>query len=216
MSAPVTMPTGIGVIDTMLGIPSTDKSGSYNWLRPLLRDRESLESFEFPVQYRDRPDVPGGGTVDDMIEFTVEQMDKYGIARALLDVDLKKSPGARAIERYPERFFGSFGVDPNDGAPALRELQQAVEELGVKAASVNPCFVHPRVPINDKRMYPVYAKCCELDIPVLCTTGKQPNRIPSPGRPRTEACSGVFRLRYDPLAGARRSRCRGSCVKSST
>ena len=105
----MSMPSDIGVIDTMLGIPSTDKSGSYNWLRPLLRDRESLEAFEFPVQYqyRDRPDVPGGGTVDDMIDFTVEQMDKYGIARALLDVDLKESPGARAIERYPDRFFGS-------------------------------------------------------------------------------------------------------------
>ena len=68
------MPTDIGVIDTLLGIPSQDKARSYNWLRPLLRDRESLEAFEFPVQYqyRDRPDVPSGGTVDDMINFTVE------------------------------------------------------------------------------------------------------------------------------------------------
>ncbi len=174
------MPTDIGIIDTLLGIPSSDKAGSYNWLRPLLRDRESLEAFEFPVQYqyRDRPDVPSGGTVDDMINFTVEQMDKHGIAKALVDVDLKDGPGARAVTRHPNRFFGAFGVDPNEGVPALRKLQQAVDELGVKTASVTPCFVHPQVPINDKRMYPVYAKCCELDIPVLCTTGVPGPRVP--------------------------------------
>ncbi len=43
----MSMPSDIGVVDTMLGIPSADKSGSCNWLRPLLRDRESLEAFEF-------------------------------------------------------------------------------------------------------------------------------------------------------------------------
>ncbi len=174
------MPTDIGVIDTLLGIPSQDKARSYNWLRPLLRDRESLEAFEFPVQYqyRDRPDVPSGGTVDDMINFTVEQMDKHGIAKALVDVDLEDGPGARAVTRYPNRFFGAFGVDPNAGVPGLRKLQQAVDQLGVKTASVTPCFVHPQVPINDKRMYPVYAKCCELDIPVLCTTGVPGPRVP--------------------------------------
>ena len=48
----------------------------------------------------------------------------------------------------------------------------------MKAASVTPAFVHPQCPINDKRMYPVYAKCVELDIPVLCTTGVPGPRVP--------------------------------------
>ena len=34
------------------------------------------------------------------------------------------------------------------------------------------------MPINDKRMYPVYAKCCELDIPVLCCVGVPGPRVP--------------------------------------
>ena len=176
-----TMPTDIGIVDTLLGIPSAEKGGAYDWLRPLLRDAESLDAFDFPVQYQYHalPDVPKDGTVDDMIDFAVEQMDKHHIWRALLDVRLDAdNPGRRAMERYPDRFFGGFGIDPNRGVPALRELQHAVEDLGVKAASVTPAFVHPQCPINDKRMYPVYAKCVELDIPVLCTTGVPGPRVP--------------------------------------
>ena len=176
-----TMPTDIAIVDTLLGIPSVDKTGAYDWLRPLLRDAESLDAFDFPVQYQYHalPDVPKDGTLDDMIDFTVEQMDKHRIWKALLGVGLDADdPGRRAMERYPERFFGSFSVDPNLGVPALRELQHAVEDLGVKAASVTPAFVAPQCPINDKRMYPVYAKCCELDIPILCTTGVPGPRVP--------------------------------------
>lgn len=71
-----TMPTDIAIVDTLLGIPSVDKTGAYDWLRPLLRDAESLDAFDFPVQYQYHalPDVPKDGTVDDMIDFTVEQM----------------------------------------------------------------------------------------------------------------------------------------------
>ena len=121
-----TMPTDIGIIDTLLGIPSVDKTGAYDWLRPLLRDAESLDAFDFPVQYQYHalPDVPKDGTVDDMIDFTVEQMDRHNIRKALLNVSLDAdNPGRRAMERYPDRFFGSISVDPNRGVPALRELQ---------------------------------------------------------------------------------------------
>jgi predicted TIM-barrel fold metal-dependent hydrolase len=175
-----TMPTDIGIVDTLLGIPSTDKAGAYDWLRPLLRDRESLEAFGSPVQYQyhDRPATPDEGTVDDMIDYTIDQMDQNNIWKALIDVRLDEGPGRRALERYPDRFFGAFAVDPNRGVPALRDLQHAVEDLGVKAAAVMPAFVVPQCPINDKRMYPVYAKCCELDIPVLSTTGVPGPRVP--------------------------------------
>ena len=34
-----TMPTDIGIVDTLLGIPSAEKGGAYDWLRPLLARR---------------------------------------------------------------------------------------------------------------------------------------------------------------------------------
>ena len=79
------MPSGIPIIDLMLGIPSADPKPSYGFMRPLFRDRESLESFDFPVEYIFK-DVPKTGRRDDYIKYTLEEMDKYGIERGLIGV----------------------------------------------------------------------------------------------------------------------------------
>ena len=47
---------------------------------------------------------------------------------------------------------------------AIRELEHAVRELGLKGLNLQ-CFEH-KLCINDPKMYPLYAKCIELDIPV--------------------------------------------------
>jgi predicted TIM-barrel fold metal-dependent hydrolase len=39
-------------------------------------------------------------------------------------------------------------------------------------------MVQPPVPIDDRRMYPVYAKCVELDIAVFITVGVPGPRVP--------------------------------------
>lgn len=62
------------------------------------------------------------------------------------------------------RFIGFAGVDPNKGMTAVRELDHAVRVLGLRGLNLQ-CFEH-KVAINDRRMYPLYAKCIELDIPV--------------------------------------------------
>ena len=40
------MPTDIGVIDLMLAIPGDDNSQFYEWIKPMLMDRESHEMFK--------------------------------------------------------------------------------------------------------------------------------------------------------------------------
>ncbi|WP_342723798.1 amidohydrolase family protein [Bradyrhizobium sp. B097] len=62
------------------------------------------------------------------------------------------------------RYIGFAGVDPHKGMQAVRELERAVKELGLRGLNLQ-CFEH-KLPINDKLMYPLYAKCVELDIPV--------------------------------------------------
>lgn len=174
------LPKGIGVVDTLLGIPSPGRKEAYSSFRPLLRDHESLEVFDFPAQYqyRNRPDLPKSGTVDEMIEYTLTEMDTHGVWRALVDVTGEESAGRRALELHPDRFDGTYGVDPNEGVAGIRKLERAVDELGVKAASATPAFVYPQVPINDKKLYPVYSKCVELDIPIVVTTGVPGPRVP--------------------------------------
>lgn len=62
------------------------------------------------------------------------------------------------------RFIGFAGVDPHKGMAAIRELERAVRELGLRGLNIQ-CFEH-KLAINDKLLYPLYAKCIELDIPV--------------------------------------------------
>jgi predicted TIM-barrel fold metal-dependent hydrolase len=63
-----------------------------------------------------------------------------------------------------DRFIGFAGVDPHKGMAAIRELERAVRELGLRGLNIQ-CFEH-KLAINDKLLYPLYAKCIELDIPV--------------------------------------------------
>lgn len=71
---------------------------------------------------------------------------------------------AEFCRAHGPRFIGFAGVDPHKGMAAVRELEFAVRELGLRGLNLQ-CF-ELKLAINDKRMYPLYAKCVELDIPV--------------------------------------------------
>ena len=65
---------------------------------------------------------------------------------------------------HGERFVGFAGVDPHKGAAAVAELEHAVRELGLRGLNIQGFEL--QLAINDRRLYPLYAKCVELDIPV--------------------------------------------------
>ena len=71
---------------------------------------------------------------------------------------------AAFCNKHGPRFIGFAGVDPHKGMAAVRELETAVRDLGLRGLNLQ-CF-ELKLAINDKRMYPLYAKCVELDIPV--------------------------------------------------
>jgi predicted TIM-barrel fold metal-dependent hydrolase len=171
------MPKGIGIVDLMLGIPSPDPTPHYAFMKPLFRDRESLQSFEFPVEYMFK-DVPKFEGRDDAIKYTLEQMDRHGIEKALIGVSEEDETSKRALRQHPDRFLASCGTDPNRGVEDLRRIVRLHEEFGLRAVAAFPAGCVPQVPINDKRFYPVYAKCVELDLPVCVCVGVPGPRIP--------------------------------------
>jgi uncharacterized protein len=65
---------------------------------------------------------------------------------------------------HGERYLGFAGVDPHRGMEAVRELEAAVRDLGLRGLNIQG-FEH-QVEIDDRVLYPLYAKCVELDIPV--------------------------------------------------
>ena len=66
------------------------------------------------------------------------------IGHAQRVVHQPRSADSRALQEHPDRFFASRDVDPNRGMDAVRELEQAVEELGVKSATASSPPASPR------------------------------------------------------------------------
>ena len=171
------MPDGIGVVDLMMQVPSDDTSKWYEFLRPLLLDEESRKVFEFPAQYMFKQ-VPKIAGTSDWVVYLLHEMDRFGIEKAMIGASHGNHDARRALTEHPDRFFGSWEVNPNRGMEGVRELVWAVETLGVKAATAFPAGMCPQVPINDKKFYPYYAKCVELDIPICVCAGVPGPRVP--------------------------------------
>ncbi len=153
-------------------------------------DEYFLDQVRFPAELR--PGVP--------LETYLEKMDRARIQRSLLvavragDLRIKGSfeiPYDRVADicqRYPDRFSGLAGVDPTRGMQGLRDLEYAVKECGFVGAHLYPHWFG--LPPDHARYYPIYAKCCELEIPLMMQVGHclryQRDRIlPSVGRPIT-------------------------------
>lgn len=171
------MPSGIAVIDLMLELPTDDRGSWYDFMKPLLMDAESRELYKFPAEYMFKA-VPTVRDSDDYIGIALDEMDKHGIAQAMISVRFGNPLGGRALKDHPDRFIGSYAVDPNLGMEGVRELRKAVEVYGVKAATAFPAGCVPQVPINDKKFYPLYAACVDLDIPIFVCAGVPGPRVP--------------------------------------
>ena len=171
------MPTDIGVIDLMLAIPGEDNSNFYDWIKPLLMDRESHDMFSMPAQYMFK-DIPDTGKQQDYIAYTLAQMDKHGIERAMIGLGFSDL-AEQALRAHPDRFFASYEANPNRGMDEVRKIVTMHEEFDIKAVTAAPAMVCPPVPVNDKKWYPIYAKLVELDIPFCPCMGVPGPRVPS-------------------------------------
>ncbi len=170
------MPTDVGIIDTMVGFPKPDRREVYKFLAPHLRDKESLEEFRFPAQYMFKDVPPDLEDNVDPVAVVVDNLDRFGIDKAMIGVGPGRDDADRALKDFPDRFIPSASVDPNQGMDAVRFLVEMHERYGIKAATTFPAGV--QVPINDKRYYPIYAKCVELDIPIFVCAGVPGPRVP--------------------------------------
>ncbi len=172
------MPRDVAIVDLMMGIPVSETNEEwYRQLRPLLMDEESRTQFTMPAQYLFK-DIPKLGSGADYVRFLVGEMDRFGIDVALVGC-AEVSAGAEAARRdFPQRFIFDFPANPNLGMEEVRRVRRLHAQFGIKSVSVFPCGLNPQVPINDKKMYPLYAVCSELGLPILVNVGVPGPRVP--------------------------------------
>jgi len=86
------------------------------------------------------------------------------------------------IDHSPHRFVGLAGYNPFRIKESLAEIDDAVRNRGFKGVYVH--IYGFDIPLNHARMYPLYAKCVELDVPVSLQVGHVLEAMPSEhGRP---------------------------------
>ena len=150
----------------------------------------------------------GGKYIEDAFRFfgkTVEVLTEEALAERyqsldimgiLLGWDAETNTGnkrvaneyiAGLVKKYPKTFIGFAGVDPWKGKVAIREVEFAIKDLGLRGVK----FQQPAQAFypSDKRFYPLWEKIVELKVPVLFHMGNTGYGAGVPG-------GGGIRLKY--------------------
>jgi uncharacterized protein len=169
----MSFPADIGIIDTLIGFPATDFK-TYDFIRTQLKDNSV--KFEFPVEYLFKQVPKELYGAPDPVSLTLHEMDRFHIEIGL--VGCEGEVGQQALKRHPERFVACASVDPNRGMDGIRAMVRQYEEFGVRAFAVFNAGCNPQVGIGDPLMYPIYAKCVELGVPIFACAGVPGPRVP--------------------------------------
>lgn len=76
---------------------------------------------------------------------------------------------AAAIASHPTRFIGLAGIDLRDIAAGVREIERTMSMPGFVGASIEPGATFEAMYADDRRLYPLYDRCQELDIAISIT-----------------------------------------------
>jgi len=138
---------------------------------------------------------------DASVEKLVEEYRRLGIKATPVGWDSETTTGsppfshdslAAMVKEYPDVFVGAWAcVDPWKGEMALKELDRVVKELGLIGAKFQQGGQN--FAANDRKFYPIWEKCVELNIPVQIHSGSTGLGAGSPGG------LGIHLKYYHPL-----------------
>ena len=124
------------------------------------------------------------------LEAMLAKMDEAGVGKVFITqtkmwsyrnkwmyMDTKLEEVVAYTRAHPDRFVGLAGYDPFRIKESLREVETAVKEHGFKGVYVH--IYGFDIPLHDAKMYPLYAKCVELGVPVSMQVGHVLEGMPS-------------------------------------
>jgi predicted TIM-barrel fold metal-dependent hydrolase len=101
------------------------------------------------------------------MEKFIAEMDRAGIEIGVIG-GAANATLARIAKISRDRFICLAAISPLDGMRGVREFERLVREEGIGGMRV--VALYNSIPASDKRYYPLYAKCVELDVPVRVYT----------------------------------------------
>ena len=144
-----------------------------NALRPKIETPiENKQQYDAVLNVVDK--LKSGETVEQLLE----QMDQAGIDQAVVHAEYETGDQADALNQavadlvaqYPKRFYGIGTISQQDISikRALKQIDECID-MQLVGLSIQPAFFG--LSIDDKRLYPIYAKAMENNLIVALHTG---------------------------------------------
>lgn len=111
------------------------------------------------------------------VDILVDNLKKMGLVHCIVpatDIETKwglensNKEVAKLVDSHPEFFIGFAGVDPHKGMRGINDLRFLLTELGLRGVDYPP-FLN-EVYANDKKCFPIYELCVELNLPICIHT----------------------------------------------
>lgn len=99
---------------------------------------------------------------------TADRVVVFGLQARATGVWVPNDVVAAHVASHPDKLVGWASVDPNDPS-CLTELDRCVHDLGLRGLKVGPAYQH--FDPTDRAHWPLFARCAELDIPVIWHQG---------------------------------------------
>jgi len=188
--------------------PSIDMSIPLRYCKPEVTE-ECFKYYEFQVMARTtfggvakKQGIKPGEEWKVMASFNrasledmLAEMDEIGVDRCVMpamkiwsrrdhavSLNYKFADIAEVVKKSSGRIIGAAGYNPLRIQESLEEIETAVKEYGFRYVWFHPTSFG--LSPNDKKCYPLYAKCVELGIPVGYQSGHSAEPLTSePGRP---------------------------------
>lgn len=157
-------------------------------LRPLLRDGMVTTQWGRKVEVANPPAEPDPTLY---VEDAIAQLDRENCDHIVLAclkmwshhhhhqliMDMPEEVVAEAIKIGGDRFIGGAGYNPFRIEESIARIEMFVRDFGFKYVYFHPMTFG--LAANDRRCYPLYAKCNELGIPVGLQVGHSAETLPS-------------------------------------
>ena len=153
-------------------------------VRPPLPGVQDLVYFKQPEKFvnfnRKLGFEPAPSALEQSIDMLFAEMDSVGVERGVIIGRVSGALGntdndgiLKVCQTYPDRFSGFAAVDPLDRRKAMEEIERCAK-MGLKGLNIEPGQYRIPLMADDRRLYPIYALCDDLDLPIVLMTGGNP------------------------------------------
>ena len=146
--------------------------------------RTESKFFDVPFRYemaQRKYNLPMAlSAIEASMDRLLQEMDEAGIVKAFtpalfgMDGKMENSEMAEFLSKYGDRFEG-FAVAYPHHEDAVEEIERYVVNGPCRGVVVEPGWGECPMPINDRRVYPIYEYCEAHDIPMMLGFGGRLN-----------------------------------------